>query len=76
MISSVLDNIDGILKPVSGSTKCKVEKISNTKIRLSSLIDFNFLNLSGVRYKTSARIGFKNLTTPGIYGSQYGNQYA
>lgn len=76
IISSVLDNIDGILKPVSGSTKCKIEKISNTKIRLSSLIDFNFLNLNGVRYKTSARIGFKNLTTPGIYGSQYGNQYA
>ena len=76
MISTVLDNIDGILKPVSGSTKCKIEKISNTKIRLSALIDYNFLNLSGVQYKTSGRIGFKNLTTPGIYGTQYGNQYA
>ena len=76
MISTVLDNIDGILKPVSGSTKCKIEKISNTKIRLSALIDYNFLNLSGAQYKTSARIGYKNLTTPGIYGSQYGNQYA
>jgi len=76
IISSVLDNIDGILKPVSGSTKCKVEKISNTKIRLSALIDYNFLNLSGAQYKTSARIGYQNLTTPGIYGSQYGNQYA
>ena len=76
MISSVLDNIDGILKPVSGSTKCKVEKISATKIRLSALIDNEFLNTSIVQYKTSARIGFKNLATAGIYGQQYGQQYA
>ena len=76
MISTVLDNIDGILKPISGETKCKIEKVSNTKIRLSALIDYNFLNFEGIRYKTSARIGYKNLLTPGIYGQQYGNQYA
>ena len=76
MISSVLDNIDGILKPVSGSTKCKIEKISATKIRLSALIDNEFLNTSIVQYKKSARIGFKNLATAGIYGQQYGQQYA
>ncbi len=76
MISSVLDNIDGILKPVSGSTKCKVEKISATKIRLSALIDNEFLNTSIVQYKTSARIGYKNLVSAGIYGQQYGQQYA
>ena len=76
MISSVLDNIDGILKPVSGETKCKIEKISATKIRLSALIDNNFLNTSTSQYKTSARIGYKNLATAGIYGQQYGEQYA
>ena len=76
MLSSVLDNKNDILKPVSGSAKCKIEKISATKIRLSALIDNNFLNISGGNYKTSARIGYSNLTTPGIYGSQYGNQYA
>tara|TARA_R100000951_G_scaffold42891_1_gene36019 strand:- start:1353 stop:3737 length:2385 start_codon:yes stop_codon:yes gene_type:complete len=75
MISTILDNVNGILKPVSGSTKCKIEKISATKIRLSALIDNNLLNTTGVGYKTSARIGFSNLSTPGIYGSQYGNQY-
>ena len=76
MLSSVLDNKNDILKPVIGSTKCKIEKISATKIRLSALIDNNFLNISGGNYKTSARIGYSNLTTPGIYGSQYGEQYA
>lgn len=76
MISSVLENINGILKPVSGQTKCKIEKISATKIRLSALIDNTFLNTSQSSYKTTARIGFKNLVTPGIYGTQYGNQYA
>jgi len=75
MLSTVLDNVNGILKPVSGSTKCKIEKISLTKIRLSALIDNNFLNTDGVQYKTSARIGYKNITMPGIYGTQYGNQY-
>ena len=75
MISTVLDNLNGILKPVSGSTKCKIEKISATKIRLSALIDNNFLNTSGVQYTTTARIGDKNLILPGIYGTQYGNQY-
>jgi len=76
MLSTDLDNVNGILKPISGETKCKIEKISDTKIRLSVLIDNNFLNLNGVGYKTSARIGYKNLATPGIYGAQYGNQYA
>ena len=76
MLSSVLDNKNDILKPVSGSAKCKIEKISATKIRLSALIDNNFLNISGGNYKTSARIGYSNLTLPGIYGSQYGEQYA
>ena len=76
MLSSVLTNKNDILKPVSGSTKCKIEKISATKIRLSALIDNNFLNISGGNYKTSARIGYSNLTLPGIYGIQYGNQYA
>lgn len=75
MISTILDNVDGILKPVSGSTECKIEKISTTKIRLSALIDNNFLNTSGVQYKTSARIGYKNLVSSGIYGNQYGVQY-
>ena len=75
MISTILDNVNGILKPVSGSTQCKIEKISATKIRLSALIDNNFLNVTGVQYKSSARIGYKNLTMPGIYGNQYGNQY-
>ena len=76
MLSSVLTNKNDILKPVSGSTKCKIEKISATKIRLSALIDNNFLNISGGKYKTTARIGYSNLTLPGIYGIQYGNQYA
>jgi len=76
MLSSVLENKNDILKPISGSTKCKIEKISATKIRLSALIDNNFLNISGGNYKTSARIGYSNLTLPGIYGSQYGGQYA
>jgi len=75
MLSSVLDNENNILKPVSGETKCKIEKISNTKIRLTGLIDNNFLDLSS-KYKTSARIGYKNLSFPGIYGQQYGSQYA
>jgi len=75
MISSVLDNKNEILKPVSGSIKCKVEKISDTKIRLSALIDNTELNNSVFQYKTSARIGYKNLTMPGIYGMQYGTQY-
>ena len=76
MISTVLENTNGILKPVTGSTKCKIEKISATKIRLSALIDNNLLNTSFVNYKTSARIGFKNLVTAGIYGQQYGSQYS
>jgi len=76
MISTVLENLNGVLKPVTGSTKCKIEKISATKIRLSALIDNTLLNTSIVNYKTSARIGFSNLVTPGIYGQQYGNQYA
>jgi hypothetical protein len=76
MISTVLENTNGILKPVNGSTKCKIEKISATKIRLSALIDNNLLNTSFVNYKTSARIGFKNLVTAGIYGQQYGSQYS
>lgn len=75
MLSSVLENKNDILKPISGSAKCKIEKISATKIRLSALIDNNFLNISGGNYKTSARIGYSNLTLPGIYGTQYGNQY-
>ena len=75
MISTVLDNVNGILKPVSGSTKCKIEKISSTKVRLSALIDYNELGSGVFEYKTSGRIGYKNLTMLGIYGSQYGAQY-
>ncbi len=41
---------------------------------IESNIDFNFIDSSN--YKTSARIGFSNLSTPGIYGQQYGAQYA
>jgi hypothetical protein len=75
MISTFLDNVNGILKPVALETKCKIEKISLTKIRLSALIDSAFLDLDGPGYKTSARIGYKNLITDGIYGPQYGPQY-
>ena len=75
MISTDLENVNGILKPVSGETKCKIEKISLTKIRLSALIDNNFLDLTGPGYKTSARIGNKNLTMAGIYGPAYSEIY-
>ena len=76
MLSSVLDNKNEILIPITGQTKCKITKISSTKIRLEGLIDFNYLDLTKSNYKTSARIGYKNLVVPGIYGSQYGPQYA
>ena len=75
MLSTVLDNKDQILIPITGETKCKITKISLTKIRLEGLIDFNYIDLTKSSYKTSARIGFKNLSVPGIYGSQYGSQY-
>ena len=75
MLSTVLDNKDQILIPITGETKCKITKISSTKIRLEGLIDFNYIDLTKSSYKTSARIGFKNLSVPGIYGSQYGSQY-
>ena len=76
MLSTVLDNKNEILIPITGQTKCKITKISSTKIRLEGLIDFNYLDLTKSNYKTSARIGYKNLAVPGIYGSQYGPQYA
>ena len=76
MLSSVLDNKNEILIPITGQTKCKITKISSTKIRLEGLIDFNYLDLTKSNYKTSARIGYKNLAVAGIYGSQYGPQYA
>ena len=75
MISTDLENTNRILKPVALETKCKIEKVSLTKIRLSALIDPAFLDLAGPGYKTSARIGYKNLTMDGIYGPQYGPQY-
>lgn len=75
MISTDLENTNRILKPVALETKCKIEKISLTKIRLSALIDSAFLDLAGPGYKTSARIGYKNLLMDGIYGPQYGPQY-
>ena len=74
MLSSVLTNVNGILKPIVGETFCKVEKISLTKIRLTGLIDESFLDVSST-YKTSARIGYSNLSVLGIYGKQYGQQY-
>ncbi|MHC4780706.1 MAG: hypothetical protein ACYTFG_19215, partial [Planctomycetota bacterium] len=74
-LSSVLTNVNGILKPVAGETGCKIEKISATKIRLTGLIDESFIT-SGTSYKTSARIGNKNISLLGIYAPQYDVQYA
>lgn len=76
MISTVLDNVNKLLYPVNGETKCKIEKISTTKIRLTALIDNTYLDTSKFTYKSSARIGYKNFILPGIYGRQYGTQYA
>ena len=75
MLSSVLTNTNDILKPISGELKCKIQRISSTKIRLTGLIDNSFLDVSST-YKTSARIGHKNIIESGIYGSEYGTQYA
>ena len=74
MLSTILDNTNQILKPIATEAKCKIEKISLTKIRLTGLIDNSFLN-TGSNYKTSARIGFTNFVIPGVYGEQYGPQY-
>jgi hypothetical protein len=65
---------DNILIPLTSETKCKISKISATKIRLECQVDQDRLDLNKSTYKTSARIACFNIDK-GKYSSHYSLKY-
>ena len=76
MLSTVLENesTNNLLIPLTGEAKCKITKVSSTKIRLEGYVNVDNLNFGVSNYKISARIGTADIVA-GKYSVHYSLKY-